>query len=147
VRAEDVWIEVIAPEGLPPERSHALRLQVHQYGDEVGGFLELYALDGACNTRLSPYFCLAHCVAFGPGALRAGSWRVRADGVDGSPIALQVETRGRRALVVRVVQPGGVVFGTETDPPDAGATLELARDAGARVPRGCTASLTALPDG
>lgn len=84
-RRDGVYVEAIPTGGLEADRAAALRVTVFEYGDEAGGFVEFYAIDGVYNTLRSPWVAPTRCRYFGPVPVRDNRFRVVTEGVDGVP--------------------------------------------------------------
>jgi hypothetical protein len=104
--SETAWVEVVPVDGLQEDRPYAVRLTLFRYGPEIGGYAEFFGVDGACNTPREPYFCSDHCVYFGPGAFRDGSFRIQTTAPDGSQFQAQATVNGRRELDLVVTADG-----------------------------------------
>lgn len=105
-----VYDEVVPSGGFDENRAYALRLTLFQFGNEVGGMVEWFGIDGDVNTRTSPYFERDFCAYFGEGPIEASEFRVDTLGPADERLLLQVEESGRRALEARVVADGGMHF-------------------------------------
>lgn len=103
----DVYEEDFALQGLPSERTHAFRLTVFEYEREVGGFLEIFAIDGARNTHTNPYFQADACEYFGAGRLQNEQFPVAVRGPDGPLLLSASLVDGGRQVAAVLVEPGG----------------------------------------
>lgn len=132
-RSETALVE---PTGnIGDDREWALRITVLELGDETGGFVEYFRLDGLYNTQEAPYVAASGCSYFGPIPSRQNVFRIVADGVEpGSPLVLQGEwSSGRRnEATVTVEQDGGLALATP-----GGDSLSFVRDAEQRADRRC----------
>lgn len=110
-RAETALIEEFGASGIGADRSWAMRLTVLEFGDEVGGFVEYFQLDGIYNTPEQPYVVATECSYFGPVPNLRGGVRVVADGVDAeTPLVMQLtwETPRQNAAEAVVERDGGL---------------------------------------
>jgi hypothetical protein len=100
---ESVWVEDFGVE-LAEDREWTYRLTLHQFGDEIGGHVEFFRIDGACNSRTAPFFCAEDCAYFGPGLERGGEFRISVIAPDDTQLIMQVRRASRRQLVTRVIE-------------------------------------------
>ncbi len=107
-RSERTWLEQIEPDGLDASRGWALRITTLEYGNEIGGFVEFYRVDGLYNTRTNPYVAPGACAYFGPVARRGDAFRIVTDGIDGTPLVADIDTTSRRTLAATLERLGGV---------------------------------------
>lgn len=116
-RSETALIEAFGPDGLGADRTWAMRLTVLEFGDEVGGFVEYFPLDGIYNTATQPYVVAAACSYFGPVPNRGDSLRIVADGIaQGAPLVMQLGwTSGRRNTATTIVEQDGGLDLLESD--------------------------------
>lgn len=97
-----VWVENIGTE-LDADREWTYRITLHRFGDEIGGHVEFFRIDGACNSRTAPFFCAEDCAYFGPSIERGGEFRIRVTSPDDRPLIIQMHRDSRRQLTARVI--------------------------------------------
>lgn len=98
-RSARVYEEELGPAGLSEDRDSTYRISLFRYGRDVGGFIELFDIDGARNTRTNPYFSPAACAYFGAGSLTNDEFPIAAE-LAGASVTLTV-TVGQGRLSVR----------------------------------------------
>ncbi|MCB9506625.1 MAG: hypothetical protein H6697_03030 [Myxococcales bacterium] len=98
-RSARVYEEEFGPAGLAEDRDSTYRISLFRYGRDVGGFIELFDIDGTRNTRTNPYFSPAACAYFGAGSLTNDEFPIAAELADAS-VTLTV-TVGQGRLTVR----------------------------------------------
>lgn len=110
-RQEGVYYEILGPEGIPLERAHALRLTVWRFGNDVGGRVDFFTIDGIVNTRLQPYFEPTACRYFGSTRLVDRDFRIRVLGFDDAPLTMQAAWEVDNRDIIRgvLVEDGGLL--------------------------------------
>lgn len=137
-----VYEEVLAVDGLADSRTHALRVTVFQFAEEIGGYVVFYEIDGAFNTPREPYFVPSGCAYFGPGALRANAFRISARGVADAPLLIQArfEPDTTAEFTGTLTRAGGIVT-PGFDPGPAGVAMRFSRVEGEQ-PRSTCPTIT-----
>ena len=101
-----VYVEEIGAAGVSADRLFAFRVTVYEFGDEVGGFVEYFEIDGL-NTRQEPYVTPTFCAYFGPLNRLDDGFVLRATGVADDDLQLRFRRRSRRAFTATVEATGG----------------------------------------
>ncbi|MCA9562809.1 MAG: hypothetical protein KC561_04925, partial [Myxococcales bacterium] len=68
---------------LPVDRTSAYRLSLFRFGDQVGGVVRVYPIDGSLNTPDNPYNSETFCSYFGPFRLVGNTGRFIIEDQDG----------------------------------------------------------------
>jgi hypothetical protein len=126
-RENSLFDERIATAGLDASRQYALRVATFVRGDEIGGYVVFFEVDGELNTSTDPYFVPAFCSYFGPGPLREGQFRIVADAPDGRELVAQGTVDRRERTLSLVVADGADLLET-TGPNELAVDLDRVRD-------------------
>ncbi len=96
------WVEDIGAE-LAADREWTYRITLHRFGDEIGGYIQFFRIDGVCNVRTAPFFCSEDCAYFGPSIERDGEFRIQVTSPDDRALTIQMRRDSRRQLTARVI--------------------------------------------
>lgn len=116
----DVFEEAFPEDRVPEGRTHAFRVTLFEYSNEVGGFIEFFEIDGVQNTATNPFFASSACDYFGAGRLQNDEFPISVQGPDGPMVLSADRINDGNRIVVGVVEPGGAGL-------ESGSELEFVR--------------------
>lgn len=105
-----VFIERFDGEGVPSPRRYALRITVHEFDEEVGGWVEYYAIEGV-NSPRDPFVQPTLCTYFGPYRRTQSGFVILAPGTnDREDLQLRIVRQRDRILDAALEQLGGIFY-------------------------------------
>lgn len=126
-------------------RSHALRLTLFEFSDEVGGTVEFYRIAADANPADNPFFQPEACRWFGPGPRRNNEFLISLEGLEDIPLIARVtQDENANRLIATLTTSGGLELREDDGPIPLPAVIVFERLRGVEPEPSCLGTRTTV---